>query len=252
MHLERQVIQMPRRKILFVIVEGPSDEEALGVLLTRIYNNQEVYVYTMHCDITTESTVNSGNIVAKIGNIIKGYAGKIFRPSDFSQIIHIIDTDGAFIPDDFIVQDNSATRPLYSITEIRTNWKAGIVQRNRCKRENVNRLISTSKIWNVPYQIYYMSCNLDHVLYGKLNCTDIEKENNAFVFAKKYRDDIPGFLNYISESEFSVVSDYNQSWQYIREGLHSLERHTNLGLCLKTKPSDSSELKNSPNTPVVY
>lgn len=35
---------MPRKKIVFVIVEGPSDEEALGVLLNRIYDSKAVYV----------------------------------------------------------------------------------------------------------------------------------------------------------------------------------------------------------------
>ena len=29
---------MPSKKIVFVIVEGPSDDETLGLLLSRIYN----------------------------------------------------------------------------------------------------------------------------------------------------------------------------------------------------------------------
>ncbi len=33
---------MARRKIVFVIVEGPSDDEALGVLLNRIYDKNAV------------------------------------------------------------------------------------------------------------------------------------------------------------------------------------------------------------------
>ena len=83
-----------------------------------------------------------------------------------------------------------------------------------------------------------MSCNLDHALYGKLNSTDYEKEDDAFAFAKKYRDDIPGFMKLISESDFSVAGNYPQSWQYISEGLHSLERHTNFGLCFQTEVVD--------------
>ncbi len=226
---------MPRKKIIFVIVEGPSDEEALGVLLNRIYDSKAVYVHVMHCDITTELDVNPSNVVAKIGSLVKGYAGRTFKPGDFSQIIHITDTDGAFIPDDAIVEDATAAKPFYSVKEIRTQRKNGIENRNRRKRENLNRLSSTSKVWNISYRIYYMSCNLDHALYGKLNSTDDEKENDAFAFTKRYRNDIPGFINYISESEFSVVDNYPQSWQYIREGLHSLERHTNFGLCFEAE-----------------
>ncbi|MDO4292752.1 MAG: hypothetical protein Q4C65_05910 [Eubacteriales bacterium] len=222
---------MFRKKIVFVIVEGPSDEEALGVLLNRIYDSKAVYVHVMHRDLTTELNVNPSNIVSKVGNLVKNYAGRMFKPDDFSQIIHITDMDGVFIPDDAVVEDNAAVKPAYSETEIRTQRKNGIEARNSRKRENLNRLASTAAIWKVPYQIYYMSCNLDHVLYGKLNSTDDEKERDAFTFAKKYRDDIPGFINYISKSAFSVTGGYSQSWQYIREGLHSLERHTNFGLC---------------------
>lgn len=238
---------MPRKKIIFVIVEGPSDEEALGVLLNRIYDSKAVYVQVMHCDITTELDVNAGNVVAKIGDVVKQYAGRAFKSGDFSRIIHITDMDGAFIPDDAVVEDNTAVKPIYSATEIRTQRKSGIENRNQRKRECLNRLSSASRIWGVPYQIYYMSCNLDHALYGKLNSTDDEKEADAFAFAKKYRDDIPGFMKYISESDFSVAGCYPQSWQYIREGLHSLERHTNFGLCFQEEAVDSESKPGSEN-----
>ena len=224
---------MPRKKIVFVIVEGPSDEEALGVLLNRFYDSKAVYVQIMHCDITTERGVNSGNIAKEIGSIVKRYAGRTFKSSDFAQIIHIADMDGAFIPDDAVVEDATAIRPFYSVTEIRTQSKSRIENRNRQKRECLDRLSSTSRIWNVPYRIYYMSCNLDHALYGKLNSTDEEKEIDSYTFAKRYREDIPGFIKLISESDFSVMDSYPKSWQFIREGLHSLERHTNFGLCFQ-------------------
>lgn len=224
---------MSRRKIIFVIVEGPSDEETVGVLLNRIYSNNSVYVHVMYCDITAELEVNPRNIVAKIGNLVKDYAGRIFKPEDFRNIIHIADMDGAYIPNDAIVDDVSALKPVYSTTMIRTANKKGIENRNQRKRENLNRLSSINKIWNIPYQIYYMSCNLDHVLYGKLNCSDDEKEFNALNFAKKYMDNIPCFIKYMSNSDFSVIDNYSKSWDFIREDLHSLERHTNLGLCLK-------------------
>ena len=33
----------------------------------------------------------------------------------------------------------------------------------------------------MPYRAYYMSANLDHVLYDKLNSSDKDKENDAFL-----------------------------------------------------------------------
>lgn len=222
---------MACRKIVFVIVEGPSDDLALGTLLERIYDRNTVHVQIEHGDITTRSGTNAGNVVNKVCDCVKGYARNLFKPKDFCRIIHITDTDGAFIPNDNVVEDKSAAKTLYSEISIRTKNKSGIEDRNAQKRENLNRLSSVREIWNIPYQIYYMSCNLDHALYGKLNSSDEEKEADATAFAVKYREDIPEFLKFITESDFSVMDDYPQSWQFIREGLHSLERHTNIGLC---------------------
>lgn len=117
---------MPRKKIVFVIVEGHSDEEALGVLLNRIYAREEVHVEIMHCDITTELNVNSSNVIAKIGDVVKKYAERKFRPGDFSRIIHITDTDGAFIPDEAVVEDAAAVKPSTLQLKYGRRGKAGL------------------------------------------------------------------------------------------------------------------------------
>ena len=65
---------MARKKIVLVIVEGPSDETALGIMLNQIYDKDSVYVHIMHGDITTRKGVSAENIVAKIGNEVKSYA----------------------------------------------------------------------------------------------------------------------------------------------------------------------------------
>lgn len=49
---------MARKKIVFVIVEGASDESALGVLLSQIYDKDSVYVHIMHGDITAKKGVS--------------------------------------------------------------------------------------------------------------------------------------------------------------------------------------------------
>lgn len=111
---------MARKKIVFVIVEGPSDEEALGVLLARIYDRASVHVHVMYCDITTKDGVHPGNVRAKIGNVVRAYSEKRFQPKDFSKIIHITDMDGAYIPDNSIIEDADRERPYYLLREIRT------------------------------------------------------------------------------------------------------------------------------------
>lgn len=223
---------MPRKKIIFVIVEGPSDEDALGVILSHIYDKSEVYLHVVRGDITTKFNVNASNIIAYIGNIIRKYAkDNHFTKTDFRQIIHLVDMDGAYISDSHIIEDDAVEKTLYFTTSIKTNSRLAIESRNKQKRENINRLCTTNEIWGTPYQVFYMSCNLDHVLYDKLNSSDEEKERDSYLFAKLYRNDIPAFWTFISSSDFSVMTGYRESWAHIKEDLHSLERYSNLGLC---------------------
>lgn len=222
---------MARKKIVFVIVEGPSDDEALGLLLSKIYDKARVFVHITHGDITTQA--KSDNILLHIGGLIMDYAkSNHFTAKNFQEIIHIVDMDGAYIPDEAIKEDLSAERAVYSLTTIYTNNVVGIQHRNGVKSKCLKKMSSARTIWGIPYQVYYMSCNLEHVLYDKINSTDKEKEKMSLGFARKYKEDIAGFIEFISNSSFSVAGDYLKTWEYIRIGLHSLERHTNLGICL--------------------
>lgn len=230
---------MARKKIVFVIVEGPSDDEALAVLLDRIYDNNSVYVYIAHCDLTTEMDA-SGNyvrgysILNKVGGIVKEYMNRShLSKTHFREIVHIIDMDGAYIPDEAIQQSDEADKPIYSQSTIYTDNVMSIKKRNEQKRGCIDKLSSTPSVCGISYQSYYMSCNLDHVLYDKLNLTDDEKEKEATQFAKAYKDDIPGFIHFISNSDFSVTSGYLESWAFIKSEKHSLERHTNFGICVQ-------------------
>ena len=61
---------MPK-KIIFVIVEGPSDDDSLGIFFDKYYENYNVEVKVMHCDITTEKGVTTTNIFKNIAEIVK-------------------------------------------------------------------------------------------------------------------------------------------------------------------------------------
>lgn len=226
---------MARKKIVFVIVEGPTDDEALGVMLDKVFDKYTVHVEIMRCDITTERGTRENRVVSKVGKAVKAYATQNhYTIKDFQEIIHIVDTDGAFIPDELVFEDTSLKKIHYTTSEIIAKDRDAIVSRNQQKSTNLKVLVGCSHVLGtIPYHIYYMSCNLDHVLHGKLNCTNDEKGHNAYLFAKKYRGDVVGFINYISDSDFSVMDGYKSSWEYIDEGVNSLGRHTNLGLCFK-------------------
>lgn len=235
---------MARRRVVFVIVEGPTDEVSLGVALSNVYDEDSVYIHIMHGDITTKKGVNSTNVVAKVGNEIKQYAvSNHYKKTDFKQIIHIVDMDGAYISDDLVVDEEGLESIVYETEKIRTSNVEGIIKRNRQKRENIDRLRMHGVIWEIPYKIYYMSCNLDHVLHNKMNSSDEEKEADAYAFARKYKNDKNGFLDYICKSDFSVEGSYKDSWLWIERDANSLKRYTNLGLGLDRDNGEEKEEK---------
>ena len=88
--------------------------------------------------------------------------------------------DGAFVDDSVIIEDETKDKFVYSLESVIVANRQVAIERNEHKRENLNTLSSrTSVMWNnIPYKIYYMSCNLDHVLHDKPNATDDEKKAN--------------------------------------------------------------------------
>lgn len=156
---------MARKKIIFIIVEGPSNDEALGVIWNRLYDKNVVHLEIVHGDITSDRAVVPENIAAKIGNLVRDYAkSNHYRASDFQEVIHLIDMDGAFIPKDAVIKNSEMEKP---------------------------------------------------------------------------------FLIFISDSEFSVCRSFKESWEYIKREKHSLERHTNLGICFQN--IRQTDIKNKQN-----
>lgn len=197
-----------------------------------------MFIYVEHTDITTKPGVTTKNINNKIAEPVKKYAkSNGLTQKDFLRIIHIIDTDGVYIPDDRVNYSENGGAPgktIYTDNCIMTPNVNKIIMRNHHKRDILLILSRQNYVWKtIPYKAYYMSCDLDHVLYDKRNSTDDEKERDSLAFAKKYEDDPEGFIDFISNSDFSVTDGYSESWSFISEGLNSLHRYTNLGLALQ-------------------
>lgn len=147
---------MARKKVVLVIVEGPSDEMALGSLLYRIFDPAHTVVKVCHGDITSRSGTRSSYIVNKTAEIIKNCAEQNhFKQSDFLRVIQITDTDGTFIDDSDVIYDEDYDHPFYTLIGIRSADKNAIIQRNHHKALNLLRLSECRKIWNIPYSIYF-------------------------------------------------------------------------------------------------
>lgn len=225
-----------RRKIVLIIVEGPSDATALEQFFSARFDPNQVRIKVVHGDITADEGSTPSNIVSSVGNLVKSCASKYgFKRQDFLRVIHVADTDGAFISPDDVVEDRGHLgRPLYGDASIVASPDSRIKERNARKSANLNRLSSIEAVWrSVPYSIYYMSCNLDHVLYGAPNSDDETKRRNAVQFAKTYKKNFDGFVKFISNPDIAVAGNYRETWEYIRQGLNSLHRHTNLDMCFQ-------------------
>ena len=96
---------MTRKKVILFIVEGTSEELALGTLIESYYqDNHRVIMKVVRGDITTRDFVQHNNIVAKVGELVKEeIARSRIKKTDIVKVVHLIDTDGAFIKDDRII-----------------------------------------------------------------------------------------------------------------------------------------------------
>ena len=88
---------MSEKKVVAVIVEGPSDEAALGTILKEYFSKAEVQFVVVHGDITAEDYTTHNNIVKKINDLIDVIRQRYrYKLTDFLKIIHIVDMDGVF------------------------------------------------------------------------------------------------------------------------------------------------------------
>jgi hypothetical protein len=83
-----------------------------------------------------------------------------------------------------------------------------------------------------------MSCNLDHALYNEINLDEALKQEYADDFYEKFTGKEHLFPRFIELDVVNGVPDkMGASWRYIKEDLHSLERHTNLHIYFKIHPN---------------
>lgn len=74
-----------------------------------------------------------------------------------------------------------------------------------------------------------MSCNLDHALYDEINLDHELKQDYADKFYERFLGKEYLFIEFLKDDVVNGVPDtLSASWRYIKEDLHSLERHTNL------------------------
>ena len=227
-------------KILLVIVEGQSDEYSLAPALTQIVP-KKVKFKVMRGDIIGDNDSTPENIERRIKEQgVKKFLEKNqeFTYSDICEVVHITDMDGVYIPDESVIVNDSLNDVAYFDDHIEVNSDKydRVLNSRKNRRAILNHLISLKTIAIphgivVPYQIYYMSCNLDHVTVNKLNADKDKKLDLAMKFGDDYDDPVK-FYEFFNDLELKVSDDYLKSWEYIKLDHNSLQRHSNLNVLL--------------------
>jgi len=153
-----------------------------------------------------------------------------YNKGDILEIIHLLDTDGAYISEDFIEKHEKDKNYYYS-DKLCTRNPENTKKRNDKKSRIMDRLSSHSKINGIPYNAYYLSCNLEHVLHNDPNIIDKSlKKEKAEEFSDSYFGRELEFLDFIRTESFAVEGSYKESWEFIKQGNNSLIRYSNIHL----------------------
>jgi hypothetical protein len=221
---------MSEKKVVVVIVEGPSDENAIGGVLKEFFSSEEVQFAVVHGDITSDYNTTVENAVSGVNKLVESIKSKYgYEWEDFMRIIHIADTDGTFTK--HCIHKAEVDSIQYYEDHIEYSNIEDVERRNRHKSEIMFKLYSTGKVHDIWYRLYFNSCNLEHVLYNELkDLTDDEKEELSDAFAEKYEGKVQEFIDFISDEEIAVPGEYKETWKYIEKGINSLQRHSNMHL----------------------
>ena len=225
------------KKVVIFIVEGNSDKKALEKIFQKIYKHKNIVFKFTDGDITSDETMNIYTVCDVIYDKVSEYMkDKKLQPKHVWQIVHIFDTDGTYIPDSAIVKGDS-NKYVYSPMEISCKNIQSVIERNRRKSKLMNFLLEQKEIKGIPYIGYFMSSNLDHALYDEQNLADDLKGEYADAFYTEFVEREELFVDFLKDEVVNGVPDgFPASWRYIKEGLHSLERHTNLHIYFEQNP----------------
>ncbi len=239
------------KKVLLIIVEGQTEQIILEDYLDEYFANSTIRFDVQREDILTKWDANKRipNIKNSVVRVIQSYLDKYkFLAKDLTAVVHITDADGCFIAPDFIKVKEDVEQNLYytedAIFVKSEKRKKQIEQRNEMKANNAKILVANDHFniqrLKIPYQLFYFSTNLEHVLWNERNEVATEKVQKADEFMENLSGSIEEYLK-----EFLPVSPdlmykekMKESWSFLMAGCNSLRRGTNVPLLFEMIKSD--------------
>lgn len=205
-------------KCLF-LVEGPYDKQRL-TLLGNLFDKAKLEIFPFGCDMLSERNYYK-NYIEEIKIMLS--KEKTFKIDDFNYIIQVCDLDGCFIEEKYIIENKDINKIAYNEQSIEAIDRESIINRNRIKVENIEKLLDSKTIY-----LYYNSTNIDHVFDDIQNPTDKQKKNYAINMYNTYKNREILFLEKIYSVNKLKSKDYKMSWDDARKGFNSLAQNSNL------------------------
>ncbi len=219
------------KKVLLFLVEGSTDSTSLGFVMSRLVESADVRFLVLGGDICYRYRITEENAAKTILRSVDGFLQRYrLRKSDLLKIVHVIDTDGAFIPPARVFHGGNE-HAYYADDKIVTLSDDSIRARNERKTGAAMVLSELRSIDRIPYEFYYFSRNIEHVLHGRTDTlSSAEKRELSERFENQYAEEPESFVTFLRSPGIAVHGTYEQTWDYIFRGVNSLKRGTNLGL----------------------
>ncbi len=231
-----------QKKILLFIVEGPTDEISLGLILSKLFDNEDVKFKVVRGDITSDRGSNSQNIIKKVNKQIKAFLdNNHFTKKNIKKVIHLVDIDGVYIDDADVIENKQIDGILYFEDHMEAPDRKCAIERNKQKKLLLNKLCTTTEISKIDYKMYFFCCNLEHVLHNNQNADDDSKRDLALSFSDMYAENPNEFITFINSSEFKAEGDYAETWEVLKKDKNSLSRLSNFHLLFGEDKMDNDK-----------
>ena len=229
------------KKIVLFLVEGSTDSTSLGLVMSRILTNDDVRFYVLGGDMCYRYHITDENAARSVMRFVSGFLQRYrLKKTDILKIVHVIDTDGAFIPPERVIYGGKE-HARYKETSIETLSVDSLRSRNEMKTLAAQSLSKLSHVEKIPYAFYYFSRNIEHVLHNRADSlSSREKRYFSELFENTYADHPEEFVRFIRSREVAVRGSYSKTWEYILRGTNSLKRGSNFGLFFDWTPKQEN------------
>lgn len=255
-------------KVFLLFVEGETDKTSLELMLNTIAKNNNIRTHFIvyGTDITQKENIDVNNILKELNKAVFNGFNELKRKykislDDITKIYHIVDSDGVYIPDDCVKHKDShlfssESKIEYTSNCIYTSTENYIKKRNARKSCILNKLYTKKEITisdnnlsrTIPYSIFYMSTNMEHVLHNIQNPSRNQKDELADKWEFDVADNIVKINEFFDDkNNYISTGNYIDTWTELKSGLNSLSRLTNFKLLINEMLMISKEEEDNLN-----